>query len=357
MLIEKILNELVELIESSDNLDNKYTVSNGTNNGFEKLVPVILEEMKESNDIKFEYKVFYGHHFPDLEIRTSEGTYGVELKSRKKEEWTTNGNSVFESISEENYDEIYLLFGSLSKEGTRYNVRYKPYWQVTSGIAVTHSPRFKIDMRDIEIESVFKNSEEYKGLRDKSDKEKIEFLQTYLKKNTDKSKWYIPQETESVKPIQFRELDNEVRDQVLAETMVLFPHDLIKRFPSGMFRGEYGRSTEYLLDQYFYFTPSLRDSYSAGGAFIYNNVEFPQVISRLKSLHDRISIILSEASEDFKCMAYKYWNELNLDFEKKDFAQDYDKVLDNIGENHLKIELRDAEVPSLSNLYHNKSIH
>lgn len=357
MLIENILDELVKCIELSDNLDSKYTVSNGTNNGFEKLVPLILENLKESNDIEFEYEVFYGHHFPDLEIRTSEGTYGVELKSRKKEEWTTNGNSVFESISEKNYDEVYLLFGSLSKEGNRYNVRYKPYWQVTSGIAVTHSPRFKIDMRDIEIESVFRSSEEYKGLRDKSDEEKIQFLQTYLKKNTDKSKWYIPQETESVKPIQFKELDNEVRDQVLAETMVLFPHDLIKRFPSGMFRGEYGRSTEYLLEQYFYFTPSLRDSYSAGGTFIYNNVEFPQVISRLKSLHDRISIILREASEDFKSMAYKYWDELNLNFEKKDFAQDYDKVLDNIGENHLEIELRDAEIPSLSKLYHSRSIH
>ena len=86
-------------------------------------------------------------------------------------------------------------------------------------------------------------------------------------------------------------------------------------------------------------------------------MEFPQVISRLKSLHDRISIILREASEDFKSMAYKYWDELNLNFEKKDFAQDYDKVLDNIGENHLEIELRDAEIPSLSNLYHNNSIH
>ena len=62
---------------------------------------------------------------------------------------------------------------------------------------------------------------------------------------------YIPQETESVKPIQFKDLTEEVRNQVLAETFVLFPHDLIKRYPSGTFRGEYGRSTEYLLGEYF----------------------------------------------------------------------------------------------------------
>lgn len=352
MLIEEILNELVNRIESRDNLEHVYTVSNGTNNGFEKLVPEILDQISNVFPNEFECHVFYGHHFPDLEIKTSEGLYGVELKSRKKEEWTTNGNSVFESISDENYDEIYLLFGSLNKEGKRYSARYKPYWQVTSGIAVTHSPRFKIDMRDTEIESVFQSSEEYKGLRDKSDEEKIQFLQTYLKKNTDKSKWYIPQETESVKPIQFKELDNDVRDQVLAETMVLFPHDLIKKFPSGMFRGEYGRSTEYLLEQYFYFTPSLRDSYSAGGAFIYRDVKFPQVIARLKSLQDRISKILEEASEDFKKMAYKYWGELNLDLEEQNFSQDYDKVLDSIGKNHLEEELQKAGISSLSKLYH-----
>ncbi len=37
-------------------------------------------------------------------------------------------------------------------------------------------------MRDIEVKSVFQNFEEYKGLRDKSDEEKIQFLQTYLKR-------------------------------------------------------------------------------------------------------------------------------------------------------------------------------
>ena len=349
MNIEELLNELAESIEARTDLENCYTVSNGTNNGFEKLVPEILETLKDR--IKFDYNVFYGHHFPDLEIILNGKKYGIELKSRKKEQWTTNGNSVFESITEENYTAIFLMFGSLNKQETAYRVKYRPYWEVTTGIAVTHSPRFKIDMRAEQNESVFQNETEYFGLRDMNEKDRIKFLQNYLKKSTEKSKWYIPQETESVKPIQFKDLTDEIKDKVLAETFVLFPNDLIKRYPSGLFRGEYGRSTEYLLEQYFFFTPSLRDSYSAGGIYMYNDVEFPQVIAKLKTLKSTIESILTDASEDFKNIAYKTWQEVLAKEWTKDFRKDYYAVLDKIGEMYLKNELKDAELESLSYLY------
>ena len=108
--------------------------------------------------------------------------YGLELKSRKKSQWTTNGNSVFESITDEDYSEIYLLFGSLNNDESAYQVQYKPYWEVTTGIAVTHSPRFKIDMRAEITDSVFKDSDEYFKLREMTEPERIAFFAGISKK-------------------------------------------------------------------------------------------------------------------------------------------------------------------------------
>lgn len=349
MKIIKLLDCLSEKLENKQNLASKYTVSNGTNNGFEKLVPEVLDTLKD--ELEFSYNIFYGHHFPDLEIVIGNEKYGLELKSRKKSQWTTNGNSVFESITDEDYSEIYLLFGSLNNDESAYQVQYKPYWEVTTGIAVTHSPRFKIDMRAEITDSVFKDSDEYFKLREMTEPERIAFLQEYLKRSTDKAKWYIPQETESVKPIQFKDLTEEVRNQVLAETFVLFPHDLIKRYPSGTFRGEYGRSTEYLLGEYFYFTPSLRDSYSAGGSFEYNSTIFPKVIEKLLSLKENIEYILDNASHDFQELAYDTWEELGVDLDRSIFRKNYYLVLDRIGQSHLKDELQEANLNSLSALY------
>ena len=138
---------------------------------------------------------------------------------------------------------------------------------------------------------------------------------------------------------------------MLAETFVLFPHDLIKRYPSGTFRGEYGRSTEYLLGEYFYFTPSLRDSYSAGGSFEYNSTIFPKVIEKLLSLKENIEYILDNASHDFQELAYDTWEELGVDLDRSIFRKNYYLVLDRIGQSHLKDELQEANLNSLSVLY------
>ena len=349
MSIIKLLTELSDNINSVVELEKEYTISNGTYNGFEKLVPNILEEIKNHGNINFSYEVFYGHHFPDLEIFIEGKKYGIELKSRKKGQWTTNGNSVFESITDEDYDEIYLLFGSLNVDGKRYSVEFRPYWQVTTGIAVTHSPRFKIDMRANDGDSVFANSLEYYTLREKNDEEKIIFLQNYLKKSSDKSKWYIPQETESIKPIHFKDLDKNIKNKVIAETFVIYPQDIIKKYPSGIFRGEYGRCLEYLLSQYFYFTTSLRDSYSAGGTFNYNGVDFPQTLYTLNKISDNILDILYGASDSFIDLSYKSWQESGYTVTNPDdFKESYFSMLNQIGNRYLDRELNDSQLNDLS---------
>lgn len=346
MDIIKILKETKEKVEQIDNLPRKYTVSKGNDNGFEKLIPTVLEKIINPFPT-ISMETHYGHHFPDIDIIIDGQRYGVELKSRNNGTWTTNGNSVFESISSEDYCEIYLLFGSKEKSSNHYFVRYAPYWQVTSAITVTHSPRFKIDM-DSDI-SVFHSEIEYNRLREMSDKKKVIFLQNYLKENTSGVKWFVPQENESIKPISLNSLDSTIREKVQSEVFVLFPQDLIRK-SQGTFHSDYSRCSEYLITTYFYYSSSFRDFFSAGGKWKYKGSEFPRVIKKMKNCYLQINEILTTANDEFKEEAYQSWQELEIDITRNSFQEGYEQVLNYLGEKYLQKELELASKTMLIQL-------
>lgn len=87
------------------------------------------------------YELVSGHVFPDIILH--ECNYGVEIKSTQKDAWTSTGSSIVESSRSEKANRIYLLFGKLGGEP---EFRCKPYQQCLSNIAVTHAPRYLIDM-------------------------------------------------------------------------------------------------------------------------------------------------------------------------------------------------------------------
>lgn len=80
MNIIHILEQFKNKIESQNPIDKIYLESKGNQNGFEKLVPKIAEEIKqEINDEKtFDYTVHLGHHFPDLDLLINEQRFGLE---------------------------------------------------------------------------------------------------------------------------------------------------------------------------------------------------------------------------------------------------------------------------------------
>lgn len=112
-------------IESQNPIEKIYLESKGNQNGFEKLVPEIAEEIKKeiNNEKIFDYIVHLGHHFPDLDLLINEQRFGLELKSRNNGTWDTLGNSIFESITSTNY----LLFGSKEPEADHILVKYEEY--------------------------------------------------------------------------------------------------------------------------------------------------------------------------------------------------------------------------------------
>lgn len=347
MEVKDILELFKTNIEDLNPIDKKYLVSKGNQNGFEELVPEIAQKIKsEVNDVTvFDYTVHLGHHFPDMDLIVNQKRYGLELKSRNNGSWDTNGNSVFESITDEDYEEIFLLFGSKEPNRDHLLVKYDYYWNVTTAINVTHSPRFKINMNA--TSSVFANSEEYNKLREMDEKQKVIFLQTYLKKHTSGVKWFVPQSesSESVKPTSLNSLPLDLQNQVKAEVLVLFPQDLITSK-----KADYSRAHEFIISNYFYYSSSFRDFFSAGGKWKYNDTEFPQSLGTLHKLAPKINEILSHASIEFQELAYQNWEELKIPFDKKSFRDDYHKVINFIGEYNFSQKLNESKINSLSNL-------
>ena len=270
--VEAVLYFIQSYIESKI-WDEKFFKSKGNDNGFENLMDFIIPKIK-SQFPEIGIELITGHHFPDMNILIDNQKFGVELKSSQKGTWTIPGNSIFESISENDYKEIYILFGSRKKDTAtkkfvpQYNVKYRKYWQATSSIAVTHSPRFVINM-DAK-EGVFSNLEEYEHFRKMPDEEKASFAQKILREKADGVKWYVAPEVDSIKVTNYSDLSNDRKYELLTELFVLFPTDVLRK------KNDYTRCMNYLIDKYYIYSKSLRDVFSAGGnieknGFLINN--------------------------------------------------------------------------------------
>ena len=96
-----------------------------------------------------------GHTFPDIVIEFSNGEkYGIEVKSSASatsKSWKINGNSVLGS-TKENVIDTYIVFGKTAMGNQAF--RFKRYEDAVANVAVTHSPRYAIDM-DIALEKPF----------------------------------------------------------------------------------------------------------------------------------------------------------------------------------------------------------
>lgn len=324
MEIDNVLTMIKLAIESMDSIPEKYLRSKGNDNGFEELFPTIAESVAKSISSTDSLEVIpqLNHHFPDIDLILNGTKYGIELKSRSNGTWTTNGNSVFESITNDDYEEIYLFFGSKIPKLNRLRVKFAPYWKTTKSIKVTHSPRFIIDISNTN-NSVFKSKREYDQLRNSNEQKKIDFLQQYLKENSDGTKWYIASH-ENISPIYLGDLDQNEIDIKLAELFLLYPYDLVGRRSNS-----YKRCASYLLTTHYIFSHALRDNFSASGTFEYRGEKFPRVYLRLKQLSPIILQLIDEASPDFKSLLLSTWyKDALLDHSSNNLLEDYKKVLD-----------------------------
>ncbi len=109
-----------------------------------------LEESSRGTPFAGTIEKISGQRFPDI---IAAKLYGVEVKSTKDDHWTSTGSSILESTRIRGLKRIYMTFGKLG--GTPIQFLSKPYEECLYDIAVTHMPRYLIDMQLRPGETIF----------------------------------------------------------------------------------------------------------------------------------------------------------------------------------------------------------
>lgn len=227
----------------------------------EKITEGVLKEIAPSTPFDpNEIKLISGHKFPDI---VAEKYYGVEVKSTKENKWTSTGSSIVESTRIDDVDNIFMFFGKLG--GNPPEFRCRPYQDCLYDIAVTHSPRYLIDMSLRHGETIFdKIGCQYDTLRNSPDA--IDKVKQYYKKQAKKHGnqmpwWMNDAETEpiGVNMRLWNDANSSEHAELRAQMLVLFPE---------MVNSKYGNAAMWLAGAKGIIDPSFRDRYSAGGKVI-----------------------------------------------------------------------------------------
>lgn len=250
-----------------------------------------LREVSSSTPFrKEEINLISGAKFPDI---VAEHYYGVEVKSTKEDSWKSTGSSIVESTRIENIEKIYMLFGKLG--GAYAEFLCRPYQDCLSNIAVTHSPRYLIDMElsKTNTPTIFaKMKTDYDDFRLLSEREKVNKLRQYYKEQVFESgrqqmPWWMGDETVS-KPVLslYSNLQIEEKNEIVTRMFILFPDEVLN--------SDYKRAALWMCTRYSVIMPNMRDLFSAGGKInqldgIKFSSRMPQVLKRI--YEDRKNII------------------------------------------------------------------
>lgn len=248
---------------------------------FEKDVHVAMRDAAIGTPFEKTFELVSGHRFPDI---ISNNYYGVEVKTAK-ENWKSTGNSVLESTRVDKIERIYLFFGRLSKPSA---FKYRKY-----EVAVTHSPRYLIDMDLSAGRSIFdKMKISYDTLRS-LDKPIKPFINYYRSIKKGEEPWWMEgadsEDEAIVKPTVslWNTLPSDEKDDIRNQAMALFPEIFWNSTT------KYQKLSLWLATRKGVVDSSLRDRFTAGGQETikiadkkYNNI--PKIFLHLRNNIDKV---------------------------------------------------------------------
>lgn len=267
-----------------------------------------------------------GQSFPDIIVVYSQSAnsikyYGVEVKTTKENKWTSTGSSIVESSRIDGVERIFLLFGKL---GDPIEFKCRPYEHCLSGIAVTHSPRYLIDMALDERETIIKKMEaDYDTFRNSPDNVR-QVRRYYQEKAKAERKSQMPWWLDNTSDVNLmfwgdRSLKSR-KKELTAYMLILFP---------GVLSGDYGMAALWLCTRYYIVNPNFRDTFSASGAtWEIDKVRLPKsfkhVIKVVLENVDLIDRILRCPEDILQEDILEYWEK--VDTEKPLFDQWVDRT-------------------------------
>lgn len=304
----------MEVTTSALVADARKNVSLYSKQNGEKLEYVVLDRMRSlasEFDISPEkIRKSDKQHFPDILL--DDTTYGVEVKSVKDRTWTSTGSSIVETLRESEIEKVYLMFGRLS--APEIDFRCKPYEDCLSEIAVTHSPRYLINMdMGAADKTIFeKMGTSYEQFRRMGDGQINLVRQHYREKFKGRDKksmpWWIGEEptiithpAELYNPsCEFRmlsDLSEDVKEYFRLCSYALFPEIL------GTDHDKFRKPSLWLCSRFSIICANVRDFFTAGGTVdIYVNDQLawknvPKVVANLSLYIHRIKSCLGSDEE------------------------------------------------------------
>lgn len=231
-----------------------------------------------------------GQKFPDI---VASNFYGIEVKSTKENHWTSTGSSIMENTRVEGVERIYMMFGKLG--GNPVEFLSRPYEDCLYGIAVTHMPRYLINMRIEEGETIFdKIGIPYDELRkmDNPIAPVARYYRSQLKEG--ESLWWAEDTVDDSVPVTIKLWKNipiMERKRYIVEGCIKFPE---------IFKGNYDRYSLWLASRGIV-DSHIRDQFSSGGQESMlmpdgTYKKFPAIFRRVKRNVDYIKELLKPTS-------------------------------------------------------------
>ena len=291
---DKLLNE------DAQNREDYYTKRSGKL--LEKDVFDAITECAKGTEFEGTIQLVSGSSFPDI---IAKKYYGVEVKSTDKNHWTSIGSSILESTRISDVERIYLTFGKLGKP-----VRFlsRPYEDCLSGIAVTHYPRYQIDMRLKSGETIFdKMGITYNELRAMDNPVAPVSIYYKGKLKQGESLWWAADDVEASAPPTIRlwtSLTHNDKEELTVKGYALFPEIL-----SACNNKKYNRYALWLASQQGIVNANVRDSFSAGGQVTMQTkcgveVKMPAAFGRIKKYYQLIEETIEESEPE---VLMEYW--------------------------------------------------
>lgn len=312
-----------ELMSNTENILNNEARENplkykGLNSS--SLEPCAVEKIKmacanspfDANEVK----LISGQRFPDI---VADKYYGIEVKSTKEDHWTSTGSSIVETTRVEHVDDIYMLFGKLG--GAIPQFKCRPYQDVLYDIAVTHSPRYLINMELEKKDTIFSKMETtYDEFRTSPDS--ISLVRRYYKErakqqNRQEMPWWITSDNldnaHSFNIRLWNSLELWERNELRMKCMILFPEAL----NPVVSKTKYNNTTLWLCSYNQVVNPNVRDLYSSGGQITHvNGTELnkpvAQVFNVIVEFADEIKALLRHPSTEL-LMLIKDFNPILLE--------------------------------------------
>jgi len=306
-----------------------------TGSKIENYIKDVMSELAVNTEFADSIELISGHKFPDI---IAANYFGVEIKTSSQNHFKTTGNSITETTRIAGIERIFLLFAKLNAP---IEFKVRPYEDVLSGVVVTHSPRYLIDMDLPPKQTIFHRlGTTYDEFRKQQNPIKT-IIKHYKKtlKEGEQLWWMGANETPSPNLVirMWHNLPKQEAQTLKNAAMAFFP-EIFSKSPA-----KFGRFALWLTTQKSIICPNIRDLFTSGGKcdLTIGTKTYPQIPRIALNLYANYADIVAQIEQTAALELERFWqtsvNEANkIKIWLELISQNLEQILDDKNLNLLQ---------------------